>query len=47
MEEEKKDQYKCATCGSLSDEPGECCGQGRAKSCDCGDGDHDPSCCST
>lgn len=46
QEEEKKDQYKCKSCGSISEgEPGECCGAKREKVCSCGSGKPAKECC--
>lgn len=44
--EEKKNQYKCQSCGSLSrEEAGECCGAKRENVCDCGSGKYTKDCC--
>lgn len=45
-DEEKKDQYKCKSCGSTSEEEaGTCCGAPREKVCSCGSGKYAKDCC--
>lgn len=42
---EKKDQYKCSSCGSTDDKAGQCCDQPREKVCDCDSGKSAKDCC--
>jgi len=43
---EEKEQYKCKSCGSVSDDgAGECCGTEREKVCSCGSGKYAKECC--
>lgn len=42
---EKKNQYKCKSCGTVYEQEGECCGGSREKTCACGSGKYATECC--
>ncbi len=43
--QEKKESYKCSSCGWVGDEAKECCGKPMEKLCDCGSGQPAEGCC--
>lgn len=43
--QEQKSQYKCQSCGSSSEESGNCCGGDKEKVCSCGSGKFTKECC--
>lgn len=42
---EKKESFKCSSCGWVADEAKECCGKPMEKLCDCGSGEKAEGCC--